>query len=609
MTGKCTGTTLHFKKLSKKLVAGFTTMCLVVVGLSGCINQDDGIIGETQNNQAKDTEVVERYAKEYEEIDKMIASVRPEKTVTLTVFSNASDYHGLQGGWFRSIMLDKFNVDLEFIGNEETGFLTGKQKAISNCDIIVWNDDDEDYIQAVENQWLLDWEADNRLQEYGNYIKNNMYDTIRKNKSINDDWKLYAIGSDIALSADEYGEFEAYPELRWDVYNSIGSPGINELEDYVEVLKKMQEACPTSDTGKKVYGMSIHPVNDDTMPQCVIDICAAFFGLEESGMGFYNVNERVPANRFEGILDKDGHYYRTLKFLNTLYREGLLDPDSSSQSSFRCESKYSDGAVLCAINSEGLSGKYNTIVHTAQGRIMLPVIAKNEELLVSGLSTGGDSKLWSIGSKSEYPELCMALINWMCTPRGALTCLYGPKGVGWDYDLEGNACLMQPGYNGVYGGGGDMPIDSGYSGNFNTGSPKFGSTTWSINAKNPESNNQTFNALYWSNVNDKDVSKVEEEWREYTGCNTVKDYLLQHNYKVVKTLGYSYKAKSADLEKDWYRVSKIICVNSWKIMYAQNEKEFNKLFDEMVDSANEAGYVKCERWSIRELSRMVASEE
>ena len=86
-------------------------------------------------------------------------------------------------------------------------------------------------------------------------------------------------------------------------------------------------------------------------------------------------------------------------------------------------------------------------------------------------------------------------------------------------------------------------------------------------------------------------------------------YLLQHNYKVVKTSGYSYKAKSADLEKDWYRVSKIICVNSWKIMYAQNEKEFNKLFDEMVDSANEAGYVKCERWSIRELSRMVASEE
>ena len=45
--------------------------------------------------------------------------------------------------------------------------------------------------------------------------------------------------------------------VRYDLYKQIGSPEINELEDYVDVLKQMKEVCPTSDSGKETYGVSL----------------------------------------------------------------------------------------------------------------------------------------------------------------------------------------------------------------------------------------------------------------------------------------------------------------------------------------------------------------
>ena len=49
----------------------------------------------------------------------------------------------------------------------------------------------------------------------------------------------------------------------------------------------------------------------------------------------------------------------------------------------------------------------------------------------------GGNRIWSIGAKSEYPELCMAILNWLSTPEGRMTAEYGPKDVCWYYD-----CLL-----------------------------------------------------------------------------------------------------------------------------------------------------------------------
>ena len=53
--------------------------------------------------------------------------------------------------------------------------------------------------------------------------------------------------------------------------------------------------------------------------------------------------------------------------------------------------------------------------------------------LVYGLGTLGSDRIWAIGSKSEYPELAMEVINYLATPEGFMESQYGPKGETWDY--------------------------------------------------------------------------------------------------------------------------------------------------------------------------------
>ena len=38
-----------------------------------------------------------------------------------------------------------------------------------------------------------------------------------------------------------------------------------------------------------------------------------------------------------------------------------------------------------------------------------------------GMSVYGGNRIWSIGAKTQYPELCMAIINWLSTPEGRMT--------------------------------------------------------------------------------------------------------------------------------------------------------------------------------------------
>ena len=72
----------------------------------------------------------------------------------------------------------------------------------------------------------------------------------------------------------------------------------------------------------------------------------------------------------------------------------------------------------------------------------------------------------SIG-KTQYPELCMEIINWLATPEGRMTSEYGLKGVTWDYDQNGKI-ITDLGKQMRYDK--SVAAESGYSGKFSDGS-------------------------------------------------------------------------------------------------------------------------------------------
>lgn len=535
--------------------------------------------------------------------DGSLSGIIPEETVTLDVYSQLSDYQGEQQGWFAQILLDKFNVKLNFTYDSSDDFYSRQAQTGDLGDIVIWGTDSDQYHSAIDDGLLLDWEQDGLLEEYGAYMHAHMQKALEKNRK-NSGGHIYGFGYDVAAESGEYGDFDYHPDIRWDLYEQIGKPEVKELEDYVTVLKQMKEICLVSDSGKETYGVSLFSDWDGDMMMFAKSACTNFFGMDEFGVGLYDVSD----GSFEGCLQKGGSYERILRFYNELYRNDLLDPDSQTQGYEGCVEDYRDGAAFFCIFGWLAAPQYNSVYHTADGKMMLPLAAENQNTLVYGLNENGGNRLWTIGSQTQYPELVMAVMNWLCTPEGRLTQEYGPKGVGWDYDLDKNTCRIDLPADAA-GEDRIMPETSGYTGTWSEGVPQFNNTTWTLNTSNPESNGQTYNSASWPNVLSADVSAVELRWREANQAASAAEYLSGFQYSISKPNTYTASTKSPQLGETWGKVTEIIRNGSWDAVFADSLEEFEAVLAKMYRQAEEAGYAECVQWCEEEAARRKALEE
>lgn len=530
-----------------------------------------------------------------------LADIIPQETLTLNVYSQLANYEGIQIGWFADVVLEKFNVKLNII-NEGDGVFSTRMESGDLGDLVVFGNDGDQYKQAVEKGMLFDWEDEDLVKNYGPTIFKNMSAALEKNRKISND-NVYGIGFNVALNGGSFGDFDYHPDIRWDLYQQIGSPAINTLEDYVDVLKKMKEVCPTSDSGKETYGVSLFNDWDGNMVMFVKATATNFFGVDEFHFGFYNADD----GSFQDTLADNGYYLRSLKFYNSLFQNGLLDPDSMTQGYAGCNEDYQDGGAFFCIFSWMAAPQYNTDEHMAAGKKMLPVAAKDQDTLVYGLNTNGGNRIWSIGANTKYPELCMAITNWLCTAEGYLTSEYGPKDLCWEYLPDGSVDLTEFGLQCIMNYQVNMPEP--YTGYWIDGRQQINNTTWDKNTEILGGvNGQTYNYLYWPRYLNLPVSEVDQSWRDATQTDSFKEYLSQFNYSVAKAHTYSDSVRSEELDTTWNQVKECIKNGSWKAIYAKTDAEFDEIVAQMKTDANNYGYQQCVEWSANEATLRHAAE-
>ena len=531
-----------------------------------------------------------------------MASIIPEKTVRLNVYTQLANYSGEQIGWFAQIMKEKFNVVLNIIRESEGTFAT-RMESGDLGDIVVFGNDSDEYLQAINAGLLLDWEEDNLVQEYGPYIWKHMQKALEKNKKLSPDGKLYGFGHDVGTSTRDHASFFYRPDIRWDLYKQLGYPEVNTLEDFIPILDNMVSICPTSDTGGKTYGVSMFPDWDGNMVM-MVKATGALYGYDEFGFGLYNVNTQT----YEDALKRDGMYLRCLRFYNQLYQRGLLDPDSMTQTYDEMIEAYKTGAAFWNIFDWMASGAYNTQEHLAQGKAMLPLAAKDQKNLCYGLNVYGGNRVWTIGANTDYPELCMAIINWLCTPEGTMTNFYGPKGVTWDYDEQGRPYLTE--FGELCMNTPSTAMIGGYSGTFSDGANQINNTTWAKDALNPEaSNDETYNYQRWETRLSRPVSAIEQEWRDYFKVLDVNEYLKKNGHiSIAVGTTYSEAPKSDELLTIWKQVAEAIKTYSWRAIYAKSNEEYEAIVDEMIKKCYEYGYEQCVEFQKNEAARRAALE-
>lgn len=530
-----------------------------------------------------------------------LSDIIPKETVTLDVYDQLANYSGEQIGWFGQVMLEKFNVKLNIIPESEGTYQT-RMESGNLGDLVIWGNDSDQYLQAIEKGMLYDWNEDNLLDEYGPYIKEHFTAALNKNQKISGG-NLYGYGFDVALNAQERQEMMYEWDLRWDLYKELGYPEINNLDDMVDVLAKMKEICPTDDNGKTTYGVSLFNDWDGDMVMFVKSTASAYYGYDEFGFGLYNPTDQT----YHPCLEENGPYLTCLKFYNTLYQKGLLDPDSQTQKYDGMMEDYQNGtAFLNVFNFLG-SALYNSETHTADGKMMAPCPPKEATPICYGQNIYGGNRPWTIGAKTEYPELCMAILNWLSTPEGRMTAEYGPKDVCWYYDENGKTQFTDLGRSAKLDGKTQMA--NGYSGTFEDGNFKMNNTTWGIDAANLDSNGDTFNYKKWECNAGQANSEIEADWREHNGTTTFDSMFDDWNYRLAPGTMYSATPRSEELDLIWQQVATCIKNGSWEAIYAKDDATFDSIVANMIAQANEYGYDQCVEFQQNEAKLRAAAEK
>ncbi len=412
---------------------------------------------------------------------------------------------------------------------------------------------------------------------------------------------VYGFGHNVAQSSENHESFFYTWDVRWDLYKELGYPEVETLSDMIGLFKDMKKICPTDENGNPTYAVSLWNDWDGDMVMYVKSTATAYYGYDEHGLGLYDPE----TGKFHDALEEDGPYLECLKFYNDLYQNDLVDPNSMTQKYDAMSEKLQAGGIFFSIFNYSGSAGYNSDEHVKDGKMMCTLAPEQARPIVYGMSTAGGNRVWSIGASTEHPELCMEIINWLCTPEGTMIYNYGPKELCWDYDEEGYAYLTEFGKACAADRKTEMPDGK----TFNDGCLQINNTTWSINAINPESNGETYNKEYWKSTNEAIASDILVDWRNHTGCVTTQEYLEKTDYVLAPASNFVLASKDGEFKTTWKSVTDVITTYSWKAIYADSDEEFYEIVDEMIELANDYGYEECVEWSVEQARIRYEQEE
>ncbi len=542
-------------------------------------------------------------------------------TITLEVYSQLANYNGLQTGWSAALLKDLFNVEVVIIPDNDGTYET--RMANGNLgDLVVWGGNGEEYKQAISKGMLLNWEEFDHGPTYAPYVFANYGDALATNRDVSGDGNIYGFGMDVALKEGSHKSFMYSWDLRWDLYKELGYPEIKDLDDLIEVFKQMKAICPTDELGNETYAASLWPDWDGNMVMYVKAMATAYYGHDELGFGLYNplTGEYydclglcdVATGEYLATPNDNSEYIEMLRFFNRLYREGLLDPNSMTQTYDEMGTKVKNGGVFWGIFNYASSMAYNTQAHLEAGKMMYSRVPDEANPIVYGMSTLGGSRVWTVGAYTAYPELCLAIMDFLATPEGSMTMWYGPRGLTWDYNEEGGMYFTELGkktstdsktdMNGIVWTSPYTGKQYTLSGTFNDGCLQINNTTLAKDMVNPDGKlGEAFNRDTWVSEQTAASYEIQEDWRTWAGHSLADQYFEAiHKYTVMPDIPYSESAKSDDLKVKWDQCAKAIRTNSWRAIFAKADGEFNMHIMNMRNQCKAYGYDECNAWSMGE---------
>lgn len=570
------------KKNLKKRVASLALCTLMVASmLTGCGD------GTTESTKKEDTKVSS------EEGGSTTSSY--DEFITVDVFDQLANFQGIQSGWFAKIVKDKFNMELNIIapnvaGGGDTLFQT--RSAAGNLGDLIITGTDNGKLKDLVTAGLL---ADMTPYMEGKDIVTNYGDAINSMVDMAGQEGMWAIPSEISNQSPEVStdglDPLVSPYVRWDSYVAAGSPEIKTLDDFVPVLKAMQEATPESDSGKKTYAISLFKDWDGNMMVGAKNF-ASLYGYQELGF----VMSKADGSDIQDITDENGVYMKALKFLFKANQEGLVDPESTTQNYDILSDKYRDGQVLTSLWSWQGASLYNTQEHKEEGKGFMPAFIEDSSPFSYGCYSEGNAKtVIAIGSQAQDPQRMADFIDWLYSPEGMEIAgqaggAAGPEGLTWEMQ-DGKAVRTEFGSKVLAGEDTTTVPDEWGGGQWKDGISALNYKPLSLVDIDPN-NNEPYMSTMWSSVLEQNNTKLDQDWQEWAGgAKTTLEFLESKNaLSVAPGTAYVAPEESSDITTLRNQCKEVIVDKSWQMIFASSEDEFNSLYNEMKETVTGLGY-------------------
>jgi putative aldouronate transport system substrate-binding protein len=409
--------------------------------------------------------------------------------------------------------------------------------------------------------------------------------------------KAYGVGIKIKTAPETKGDVG--PFIRYDLYKKVGAPKINTLDDLLTVLKKMQNAEPTNADGQKVYALSIWKDWDQsymTMGMFAAPLMGSKIPDERSLAEIHNTNGQ---SKVESILSDDSSYMSFLHFLYEANQMGLLDPDSITQRFNDAVAKTTAGRVLFALDGWGTSD-FSTVERQNQNIGFMPIPFGYTRLL-SALQPVGVPWTMSVSASSKNIEKAMQFINWNYSFDAARITQNGPKGVTWDIDKNGKPALTQKFYDMQQHPDNVFADGKTYS---KGASPLNALSFWGSSI-NPSDGAAVGNVFWDKSPYAPADTKLRLEWQTDFGAYDMNSYLQKNVSKTQTEAVATYPILTDAMVDISSRAGDIIKTNSWKMVFAKDDAEYNSLKEKMISDANEVGINDFVKWYTEEYNKAV----
>jgi len=227
----------------------------------------------------------------------------------------------------------------------------------------------------------------------------------------------------------------------------------------------------------------------------------------------------------------------------------------------------------------------------------------------------------TIGADAEYPELCLAIIDYLATPEGSMTMWYGPKGLTWDYDAEGGAYFTELGkltskdpkhdMTGVTLVGPRTGKAYPQTGTYNDGALQINNTTLTASQLNPDSKKQeTLDREGWVSEVNSELTPIQQDWCAWSGFDTLQQYLDHHPYKLMLSRGdYAPGDMDSELKAKSKMIMTSVKTNSWRAIYAKADAEFNFHVNNMINECKANRYDDYVAWCEAEAAKCWAAQQ